>query len=117
MTIIESKLIREGGTHVDIGGTEYYFAPNDEGAHVCEVVNEDHADRFLSIPEGYRLYRAQAKAAVKIEAEATPIIEPVTDEPADERASLAIEYERLYGKAPHHKVKVEKLRELIAAKQ
>lgn len=62
-TAIESKLIRKGGSRVDIGGTEYHFQPYTDGAHVCEVANEAHADRFLSITEGYRLYRGKGTPA------------------------------------------------------
>lgn len=54
---IECKLHREGGTKAEIDGTEYHFAPQDDGAHVAFVANERHQDRFLSISEAYRLYR------------------------------------------------------------
>lgn len=132
MTAIECKLIREGGTIVPLDGIEYHFAPQADGAHVALVENEDHADRFLSITEGYRLYRG-AVAAPAPEGERTEqsfdtapnAIQPDDDEQAqeqqgpkvDERAELAAEYERLYGKKPHHNAGIEKLRELIAAKQ
>jgi hypothetical protein len=126
-TQIECKLIREGGTFAEVGGTEYHFAPQSDGAHVATIDNDDHADVFLSITEGYRLYRGAAKAApVAIEKAAEPVapaapqavIEPQA--PATEvyeRAALAAEYERLTGEKPHAKTGVKKLRELIAAKQ
>jgi hypothetical protein len=107
-TAIECKLIREGGTRADIGGIEYHFAPQPDGAHVALVENEEHADRFLSITEGYRLYRGEV---------AEPVTEAVEAPAADEREALAAEYEALYGKAPHARTGIEKLRELIAAKQ
>lgn len=56
---IESKIKREGGTHVKLGATNYHFAPLADGAHVATVEDEDHIDRFLSITEGYRLYRGE----------------------------------------------------------
>lgn len=59
---IESKIKREGGTIVDMGTAKYHFAPREDGAHVANVQDEAHADRFLSITEGYRLYRGTAAA-------------------------------------------------------
>lgn len=56
-TAIETILIRDGGSFIELGGIEYHFKPYTDGAHVCDVENTEHADRFLSIPEGYRLYR------------------------------------------------------------
>jgi hypothetical protein len=58
---IECKLKRDGGTHVLIEKTQYHFAPQDDGAHVALVENEDHQDRFLAIGEAYRLYRGEHK--------------------------------------------------------
>jgi len=63
---IESKIKRPGGTHVDMGTKQYHFAPLDDGAHVAEVLDEAHQDRFLAISEGYRLYRPGQKAAAEI---------------------------------------------------
>lgn len=123
MPAIECKLIREGGTFASIGTTEYHFAPQADGAHVAHVEDDEHVDRFLSITDGYRLYRGAAKPAANVEAQAAPVaetvIEPVQDEPAqlDERAQLVADYTRLYGKAPRANASIDKLRELIAAKQ
>lgn len=127
-TQIECKLIREGGTFAEVGGTEYHFAPQADGAHVAAIDNDDHADIFLAITEGYRLYRGAFKQfakdleshreAVEPVAPAAPVESQAPAEPvADERAELAAEYERLYGEAPHARTGVKKLRELIAAKQ
>jgi len=60
---IEHMIKREGGSVHEIGGTEYHFAPLDDGAHVAEVTNPDHQDRFLSISEGFRIYRPGRKDA------------------------------------------------------
>lgn len=59
---IESKIKREGGTHVDMGTAKYHFAPLEDGAHVAAVDDQDHQDRFLSITEGYRVYRGAGVA-------------------------------------------------------
>ena len=53
--LIESKIRREGGSKIDIGGVVYHFAPGADGAHVCDVTDEDALARFLAIPEGFRL--------------------------------------------------------------
>lgn len=133
-TQVECKLIRDGGTFAEVGGVEYHFAPNQDGAHVCEIANEDHADVFLSIREAYRLYRGASKAnagpaiekqfesatahfAASAPVEPELVIAPEPAAPVDEREALADEYEALYGKKPHHKTSIEKLRELIAAKK
>jgi hypothetical protein len=61
---IECKLKREGGTQVDLGKNKYHFAPREDGAHVAFVESEEHQDRFLGIPEAYRVYRGSAAAPV-----------------------------------------------------
>lgn len=60
---IECKIQRAGGTHVDMGDAQYHFAPQPDGAHVALVESERHQDRFLSISEGYRLYRGEHQPA------------------------------------------------------
>lgn len=54
---IQCNLRRTGGTVVDMGTQQYHFEPLADGEHVAEVADADHIDRFLSISEGYRLYR------------------------------------------------------------
>ena len=65
-TPIQCLLRRKGGTKVAFGHnaatqTVYHFKPLDAGdpdsPHVCEVEKEEHVNRFLAIPEAYRLYR------------------------------------------------------------
>ncbi|HEX5362340.1 MAG TPA: hypothetical protein VFW49_14835 [Fluviicoccus sp.] len=60
---IECKLRRQGGTHVELEGIKYHFAPQPDGAHVADVLKDAHQDRFLSISEGYRLYRGTEQPA------------------------------------------------------
>lgn len=52
---VESIIRRDGGTKVVLGATEYHFAPDATGKHVCEVKDRAHIARFLSIAEGYQL--------------------------------------------------------------
>lgn len=52
---IESLIQRAKGTVVEFPGATYHFKPEQPGGpHVADVADEDHADRLLSIPEGYR---------------------------------------------------------------
>jgi hypothetical protein len=74
--LIESKIRREGGSHIDIAGVDYHFKADTSGVHVCDVTDEAAIARLLAIPEGFRLVSAvlaptaapasgQAVAAVK----------------------------------------------------
>jgi hypothetical protein len=53
---IECILKRQDGTKAEVGGIEYHFEPLADGAHVAEVADTAHIDRFLAIPEGYKVY-------------------------------------------------------------
>lgn len=53
---IQCVLHRPGGTVTDIGGIQYHFEELPDGAHVADVELEAHIDRFLAIPEGYKVY-------------------------------------------------------------
>lgn len=72
---IECILLRPGGTFASIGNTEYHFAPDADDRHVADVKIEAHIERFLSIPEAYRIYRAAGTA------EPEPVVVPPADEP------------------------------------
>lgn len=56
---IECKLKRNGGSKIELGGIEYHFEQLTDGAHVADVEDVDHIDRFLAIPEGYRVYHGE----------------------------------------------------------
>lgn len=66
--LIESKIKRAGGSKIDIAGVVYHFKPVDpkdnDSPHVCDVPDDHEAAiaRFLSITEGFRMYRPGAKA-------------------------------------------------------
>lgn len=55
--LIRCKLIRAGGTRVEIGKSEHHFiGKSDEDLnHVCEVTNREHIAKLLTIPEAYEL--------------------------------------------------------------
>jgi hypothetical protein len=69
---IKCILLRQGGTHVELRGTNYHFAPQADGQHVAEVTDEAHIARFLSIPEAYRVVVEAAPAAP------TPVAAPIS---------------------------------------
>jgi hypothetical protein len=97
---IESKIKREGGTHVPMGATTYHFAPLADGAHVATVENEQHQDRFLSISEGFRVYRGDLKPA-PVAATASELgvnLEPKFDQEPDAGAPV---HDALYGSNVH----------------
>lgn len=139
-TPIECKLIREGGSFPEIDGIIYHFEPYTDGAHVCQVEDSGHADRFLEIREGYGLYRGkgrpakganatvidkayEAEKSAKPDLDAIPKQEPEQpqpteqEQPADDREALEAEYQELYGQPAHHNTSDRKLREKIAAKK
>lgn len=76
-TPIESKLKRQGGTILPFGAITYHFLPYTDGAHVCEIANEEHIDRLLSIPEGYRVYRGTGQPVAQVAGAASaPAVDP-----------------------------------------
>jgi len=92
--LLQCTAIREGGTKADIDGIEYHFEPLTDGCHVADVVNDQHADRFLSIADSYRVYRGSLSPvgqAVKLE-------RPALANPSTLRAAPA---EILYGSDVH----------------
>lgn len=89
---IECKIHRQGGTRATIDGVEYHFKPAsaDDPRHVAEVADEDHASRFLAIPEGYRVAKSGTKAE-RDKAEAAAEAERKAKEIAEEEARKAAE--------------------------
>ena len=67
---LSCPVIREGGSFVELLGTEYHFAPMPDGCHVAEVENPEHQDRFLSI--GYKIYRGEDAKAQTTPKKRTP---------------------------------------------
>lgn len=71
--LIES-LIKRPKAPIDMGTKTYFFRPLDGNAdspHVCEVDDEHHAARLLSITEGYRV-AVTPQAFTRAEAKPTP---------------------------------------------
>lgn len=91
---IQCILERKGGTIAELGGIEYHFEPLEDGAHVAEITNEAHIDRFLSIPEAYKIYHGELEPKGK----PAPIANPVK---AATPAPAQSERLRLFGSSAH----------------
>jgi|GEM_PF-6693299 len=70
--LIQSKLKREGGTLIGIGDEEYHFKDDGNGNHVCDVKNESHVKKLLSITEGFHKFGEK------------PVKQDLLDEPVDD---------------------------------
>lgn len=80
--LIECTIRRKNGSTVKLGTQEYKFAPTDKDPrHLCEVKDEAHIERLLSINESFvaakgakasddEAKKAAAEAALKAKAEA-----------------------------------------------
>jgi hypothetical protein len=68
---IECTLRRKGGTFVEMPGKTYHFAPTPEDErHIADVANDAHIERFLAIPESFRIARSPGAEAVETDATA-----------------------------------------------
>lgn len=87
---IECVLHREGGSHIELGGIDYHFEPVADGAHVADVQDEAHIDRFLAIPESFKLYHGKAEPKGEPKPAVTkPAAAPVSDAGTQTTAMLA----------------------------
>jgi len=107
---IQCILKRKGGTRASIDGIEYHFKPQEDGAHVADVQDNDHIQRFLSIPEGYRIYGNLVEPDAQ-DKDSDP--DEDGDEDGDERAELVAEYEAKFGRKPNGKLSIENLRKKL----
>lgn len=74
--LIQSKLLREGGTVIEVGGQAIHFTPNERGDHVAEVTDPAIIHRLVrEIPEGFCAYGNEKLPAIPRQ-EALPV-EPV----------------------------------------
>lgn len=64
---IECKIKRKEGSRSEMDGIKYHFLPNEAGAHVCDVSDNGHIKRFLSIA-AYDIYDPEGKIKAKIAA-------------------------------------------------
>jgi hypothetical protein len=76
--LMECLLHRQGGTIVEIDDVTYHFKPDLDGKHVCLVARDDHIERFMAIPEGYRAL-ARVAEPVAPTTEALGAVSPPVD--------------------------------------
>jgi hypothetical protein len=83
---------------IELPPNTYHFLPidpaNPDSEHVCEVTNEDHIQRLLSITEGYYISKAQALPTTSKPAPAAPPANPPAatasnTPPADDKSGNA----------------------------
>jgi hypothetical protein len=109
--LIEHITKRPNGSVHSIDGASYHFAPmGQDGAHVAEVENPAHIQRFLSIPT-FRMAGAEASPAPVPAPAAPPAVpdEPEPSTPLEEMTDDEIEdiYVEVLSKKPHHKASRE----------
>ena len=124
---IESKLKREGGSRIQLGATEYHFAPGDDGAHVAAVDDDEHVATLLAIPEGFRIYKPTAMQDAQqsnggdigqtSQESKSDSDDPTEAEIAALRADLAAQFEAKFGKKPHYNLSIDKLRNALMSVQ
>lgn len=84
---IECKLVRKGGTFVEIDGQTYHFAANERGKFVAEVADEAHIAKLLSITDGYQVYgNSVAPSGVESVGKMKDPEERTSDDPAHKAA-------------------------------
>jgi hypothetical protein len=95
---IECILKRKGGSHIEMPGKKYYFEPQEDGRHIAEVEVDDHIERFLAIPEAYRI--ARAPGVHHDQSQATALLAGTVKLP-DAPSALAVDPGALLGSDSH----------------
>ncbi len=80
---IESIIRRAAGSTVVLGTKLYRFQPGEDGRHVCEVEDEAHIERLLSIKEGFREVTTKAG---DVSAPKAPVVAAVVEKKAEGEA-------------------------------
>jgi hypothetical protein len=90
--LIRHTNLHPGGSRHSIGGVVYFFEPRPEDpmAHVAEVSDPAHVERFLSVP-GFEPFDA-------------------VDLDALDREGLAAIFRERFGKEPHWRLGVDAMR-------
>jgi len=77
---IESIIRRAAGSTVVLGDQTYRFLPGEDDRHVCEVEDEAHIERLLSIKEGFREVTAKAD---DVSAPRVPVVAAAVEKKAE----------------------------------
>jgi hypothetical protein len=141
---IECIIRRKGGSIITLSEKTYHFVPQEDGRHIAEVTDENHVERFLRVPEAYRIARApgssptetQTPRVRKAPKQEHPALEEkqtlkgsVTqhdafeiqgvsyahkDYEAQERSALFAQYQQRFGKLPPVNMKTETIKAKLA---
>lgn len=127
--LIRSKLIRAGGTNVEMGAGKdkrvYDFKPKDKEKpdenHVADVTNQADIARFLAIPEGYEIFdlseethEYRNQVAISTATVGTAADAAAADALKARKAELLEAVFKATGKAPNPTTSVAKLEKLLA---
>lgn len=114
---IQSIIRRAKGTTVKLGSNVYFFSS--ENDHTCDVTDEAHINRLLSIKDGFREAvagtqnpPAKVKLGDVVAKEHTASSLSIDGNGDVDRDDLITSYVAKFGKNPHHAMKTE----TIAAK-
>jgi len=89
--LIKSLIMRDGGTIVDIDGTEYKFVDDGNGNHVCDIADKSVLKKLLAVPEGFELLEVQDASGVVIDGEFVSLEDSTKKEIAELAAEQGIE--------------------------
>lgn len=95
---IQSIIRRAKGSTVELGDKVYFFSPDSD--HTCDVTDEAHIERLLSIKDGFR-----AAGSVSVDDD---------DDDANDFDALVAAYVAKFGKKPHHAMKAAAISKKLA---
>lgn len=117
--IVVSLIQRKKGTTVQMDDQVYQFNP--ENNHSTNVTEQSHIERFLQISEGFLVLGdpVDDPAIVQTDTTGNPVIavmpEPEPEQTQDDRDQLVALYVDKFGKRPHHKLSIEKIKQALEA--
>ena len=120
-----SLIKRAKGSSVEMDDQVYKF--NKENEYTTDVVVQSHIDRFLEISEGYLVKPSEPVAPVDtpepmqtlsiademFEPEGDNTEESGDEEHTSERDELVSQFIAKFGKKPHHKLGIDKIKQAI----
>ena len=80
--LVRSLLERDGGSIIELDDKSYHFKPEEMGGpHLCEVDDDKHFARFISITAGFEMYRRPKPKVDHAPVAAAPAIAQPKPEP------------------------------------
>ena len=125
--IVVSLIQRKKGTTVQMDDQVYRFNP--ENNHSYNVTEQSHIERFLQISDGFLVLGdpVDDPSIVQTDTTGNPVLavmpeqepksepEPEPEQTQDDREQLASLYVDKFGKRPHHKLSVDKIKQALEA--